>query len=168
MGEKKRKQQFNLVFSGEEKEKFAAEVERIFSRLKNKKPFSLGLTDVYWTLEVDVEWIVFDREDRKLTPSEVEFMLGVLASHQTPNVKETNISLYNNEFEDESAEVWKWLPKLNNLTYLNFGRNDLSVISPLVCDLIHLQHLHLNENNVSAQGVVIVCELLKVCCSIVP
>jgi len=55
------------------------------------------------------------------------------------------------------------MSKLNNLTYLNLGANELSVVPPLVCNLIHLQELYLSWNEISAEGVVGVCELLKVC-----
>ena len=62
---------------------------------------------------------------------------------------------------DISDEVWKLRSKF---TYLNLGGNKLKVISPLVCDLVHLQHLQLNRNKISEEGDV---ELLKVRCSVV-
>ena len=99
--------------------------------------------------------------------SEVELVLSVLTSRQTPNVTETKLSIWNNQLGDISAEVWKLCSKLNNLTHLNIGWNKLRVISPLVCDLVHLQQLRLNWDPISAEGVVVVCELLKVCCSVV-
>ena len=95
--------------------------------------------------------------------SQVESALRVLASRQTPNVRETKLNLRGNELGDISAEVWKLCSKLNNLTHLDIGGNKLKVVSPLVCDLVHLQHLDLGDNRISAEGVVGVCELLKVC-----
>jgi len=150
------------------KEKFVGEVEKIFSSLKEHEPFSLGVNMGYLgsPLSVDVEWKMIPFPGPHWSLSQVEFVLSVLTSRQSPNVKETQLSFYNNEFGDISAEVWKLLSKLHNLTHLSLRFNKLSVVSPLIGDLIHLQELYLVWNNISAEGVVGVCELLKVCCSV--
>jgi len=116
---------------------------------------------------VDIDWRIAPPGVRPWSLSEVELVLSVLASRQTPNVTETKLDLWGNQLGGISAEVWKLFSKLNNLTYLDIGFNCLRVISPLVCDLVHLQQLQLHGNGISAEGVVGVCELLKVCCSIV-
>lgn len=59
--------------------------------------------------------------------------------------------------------MWKLFSKLHNLTRLHLEGNKLKEISPLIGDLVHLQHLHLGRNSLSAEGVVGVGELLKVC-----
>ena len=143
------------------KEEFVEEVEKIFTSLESRNPFSLGVSMGYGWFEVDVQWKI-TLYGRYWSLSEVELVLSVLTSRQTPNVTETKLGLWNNDLGDISAEVWKLCSKLNNLTYLDIGSNNLSVISPLVCDLVHLQQLLLYENNISAEGVVGVCELLKV------
>jgi len=117
------------------KEGFVAEVEEIFSSPKDRKPLSLGITmghglSTFSSLEVDVK-LIFPPANRPWSLAEVEFVLGVLASRQTPNVKETKLSFYADELGDISAEVWKLLSKLNNLTYLNIAWNKLRVVSPL-------------------------------------
>jgi len=142
------------------------EVEKIFSSLKDHKPFSLGVDmgadDIP---SVDVKWrISIHRFNHQL--STIEFRLNVLISHQLPNVTETRFSFHGCNLSRIPTELWRLLSKFNNLTYLNIGFNTLRVVSPLVCDLIHLQELHLEAISISAEGVVGVCELLKVCCSI--
>ena len=168
MAEKK-KEEIKSVFTTEEE--FVKEVEKIFTSLKNRNPFSLGVNMGYWewsSSEVDIQWrIVHPPDGRRWSLSEVELVLSVLASRQTPNVTETKLDLDGNELGDISAEVWKLCSKLNNLTYLNVGDNKLRIISPLVCYLVHLQQLHSYGNIISVEGVVVVCELLKVCCSVV-
>jgi len=167
MTEQKRNEEFELKFIS--KEEFVAEVEKVFSSLKEHQPFSLGVEMGYPCKEmgVEVEWrITSPDEARQWSLAEVEFMLGVVVSRQTPNVRETKLDFCTCKLGDISAEVWKLLSKLNNLTHLNLGDNNLSVVSPLVGDLIHLRILHLHGNRISPEGVVGVCELLKVCCSI--
>jgi len=147
------------------KEKFVDEVEKTFSSLKgDDAPFALGVNlSSLLPLEVDVNWRIRPHGDRHWSLSEVEFVLDVVASRQTPNVKETKLSLYGNQLGDIPDGVWKLMSKLHNLTHLDIGLNELSVVSPLVGDLIHLQQLDLCRNKMSAEGVVVVCELLKVC-----
>ena len=146
-------------------EEFVKEVEKVFTSLKDRHPFSLAIDMGYYTslMEADVNWRIAPAVGGDTwSLSQVESALRVLASRQTPNVRETLLNISYNGLGDISAEVWKLLSKFNNLTYLNLALNKLSVISPLVCDLTHLQYLHLNHNNISAEGVVGVCELLKV------
>ena len=164
--EQEESKQFESVLNS--KEQFVGEVEWTFWSLKDRKPFSLGVDMGHFSsMEVDVHWNITPPGDRhRWSLSEVEFMLSVLASRQTPNVKETKLSLSDNSLDDVSAEVWKLMSKLNNLTYLNLEWNKLRAVSPLLGDLIHLQQLKLGWNKLSAEGVVGVCELLKVCCSI--
>ena len=148
-------------------EEFVKEVEKVFTSLKDRHPFSLGVDmGGYegWSAEVDIHWrIVPPLRGHSWSLSQVESALRVLTSRQTPNVRETKLDISDNELENVSAEVWKLISKLNNFTYLDIADNKLSVISPLVCDLTHLQQLNLNFNNISAEGVDGVCELLKVC-----
>ena len=151
-------------------EEFVEEVEKIFTSLKDRNPFSLGIYMGYDELsfmEGDIYWRIFPPDGGRWSLSKVESALRVLASRQTPNVREAKLYLYDNELGDISAEVWKLCSKLNNLTCLNIGDNKLKVVSSLVCDLTHLQHLNLYRNKISAEGVVVVCELLKVCSLIV-
>ena len=151
------------------KEEFVKEAERVFTSLKSRNPFSLGVDMGHYlgSLVVDVQWRINPSDGCDWSLSEVELVLSVLASRQTPNVTETQLDLRSNKFGDISAEVWNLCSKLNNLIYLDLGYNKMRVISPLVCDLVHLQQLHLDMNPISAEGVVGLCELLKVCCSIV-
>jgi len=166
---KKGKMWLQSVFST--KEQFVGEVEKIFSSLKDHQPYSLGVDMSHYAtvFEVDVRWRISPEhapEDfRHCSSSEVEFILGVVASRQPPNVKETKLSLWSNRLGDISDELWTLMSKLNNLTHLHIGSNNLRAVSPLLGDLIHLQRLDLGGNYISDEGVVGVCELLKVCCS---
>lgn len=159
----KEKKKIESAFRTEEE--FVKEVEKIFTSLKGHDPFSLevNMGSYGLELEVDIEWKIALPDGRQWSLSQVESALRVLASRQTPNVRETHLNIGDNNLGDISAEVWRLFPKLNNLSYLDIGLNKLSVVSPLVCDLTHLQHLNLNGNHISAEGVVGVCELLKVC-----
>jgi len=161
MEEQKEKKEFKSEFNS--REEFVAEAAKVISSLKDDEPFSLGVDmGISCVLQVDVEWIIsFPDYSYEWTPFDVEFILSVLASRQTPNVKEIQLGLYHNELSDSSAEVWSLLSKFNNLTYLDIGRNGLSDIPSSVCNLIHLRELRLSRSKIS-DGF---CELLKVCCS---
>ena len=157
--EKKREKEIETEFRTEEE--FVKEVEKIFTSLKDRNPFSLAIDmgDYESLMEVDVQWRIFPPlvgGRRRWSLSQVASALRVLASRQTPNVRETLLIISYNYLGDISAEVWKLCSKLNNLTYLHIGINKLRVISPLVCVLVHLQQLQLNDNNISAEGVVVV------------
>ena len=171
MAEQKKEVWLRSVFTT--KEEFVKEVEKVFTSLKSRNPFLLGVNmrfDRYsrdLTIDADIQWRIDPPVSRPWSLPELELVLSVLASRQTPNVTETHLNFEGNNLGDISAEVWKLCSKFNNLTYLHIGSNKLSVISPLVCDLVHLQQLHLVWNKISAEGVVGVCELLKVCCSVV-
>ena len=159
---KKKKEEIKSVFTT--KEEFVKEVEKIFTSLKNRNPFSLAVEMGYGSsLNADIQWIITLPDDGRWSLSEVELVLSVLTSRQTPNVTETQLHLHGNELGDIPAEMWKLFSKLNNLTHLDIGFDKLRFISPLVYDLVHLQQLHLMGNRISVEGVVGVCELLKVC-----
>ena len=121
--QKGKKELIHSVFST--KEEFVVEVEKIFSSLKDSPPFSLGVDmGRHWRpIQVDVEWRITtsDSDRHRWSLSEVEFVLSVVVSRQTPNVKEIRINVVAERFGDISAEVWKLLSKLNNLTHLNLG-----------------------------------------------
>jgi len=161
--QKKEEKKFQTYFST--KEKFVGEVEKFFRSLKDHQPFSLevNMAPLGASFEGDVRWRITSPHGCRWSIPEVEFMLDVVTSRQTPNVKETKVSLSDNSLGDISDQVCKLLSKLNNLTHLKLGGNELRVVPPLLGDLIHLQKLYLINNMISAEGVVGVCELLKVC-----
>ena len=94
MAEEKKKK-IKSKFTAEEE--FVKEAERVFTSLKDREPFSLGVDLRYESLSVDIHWRITPPKGRDFTASEVEFMLSVLVSRQTPNVTETQLSLYDNE-----------------------------------------------------------------------
>jgi len=169
--EKKTNEMVTIFTSAEE---FTRKVDEVISSLKSRQPFSLGLKltrNNNPNMSADVIWRLIPREDWTLWSfTELELALNVLVCRlQTAaNVVETQLnltySLLGNASDEEQARVWKLMSKLNNLTYLNISSNKLKVISPLVCDLIHLQHLGLSNNCITPEGMIGVCELLKVCC----
>jgi len=101
------------------KEEFVKEAERVFTSLKSRNPFSLGVDMGHYlgSLVVDVQWRITPRDGCDWSLSEMELVLSVLASRQTPNVTETQLNLYYNDLGDISAEVWKLCSKFENLTY---------------------------------------------------
>jgi len=157
-GQKGKKKEFASVFTSEEE--FVKEAEKVFRSLKDRNPFSFGVSMGHDNdpLEVDVQWRITPRHSRHWTRPQLEFILSVLASRQTRNVKETQLNLHDN-YLGSSAELF---PKLANLTYLNIGSHGLSVISPLIGELIHIRELNLGGSRMSTEGFAIVCELFKV------
>jgi len=173
--QKKKKKRKSIESEFTTEENFAKDAKTIFTLLEDQESFSLGVDlehpdQKVSSLEVvDLEWKIPppDHRGHRWRGYEVESVLSALVSRQTPNVKETKLSLYRIELGEcisrRSPELWKLLPKLNNLTYLNMGNNGLSDVSPLIRRLIHLQELDLSLNRISAEGVGSVCQLIKVC-----
>ena len=167
--------EFNSHFTT--KETFLKEADKVFWSLEDRKPFSLVVDmgdhsfddfgdDDSWDRKArsfrEVWWMLPPSFCRGWSSDELEFVLSVLVSHQTPNVKETQLNLRGNRI-DISAATWKSISKLHNLTYLDVRFNELRVVPPLLADLLHLQHLNLGWNKISAGEAV--CDLLKVSCS---
>ena len=165
--EKKKKEQIKSEFTT--KRKFWDEAEKIFTSLKSRNPFSLGVDVGHRrSLDVDVYWYIsLPDVGKHCSPDHLEFVLRVLVCYQTSNVVETQLNLYGNCLYDIPAKMWKLFSKFNNVTYLNLGDNRMKVISTSICDFVHLQYLNLSWSELSEEGVVGVCELLKVCCPIV-
>jgi len=157
-------------FSSEEK--FVVEAERLFSSLRGCQSVSLGV-DMrdhrechHPVLEsMDVRWRIDPAGVRHVwSSSEVEIILGVVASRKTPNVKETQLCMDAHDFKQLSAGGWELMSKHNIISYVDFVGYYLSGDSTWLRQLIHVQNLN-GGSSVSREGVVEICELLKVSCS---
>ena len=80
--------------------------------------------------------------------------------HPNPNFF-FQLDLGGNDLKRIGEDVLSLLSKLNT-TWLGLGNNELTEISPLLCDLMKLEELNLDYNPLSAEGVVVVSKFLQV------
>ena len=71
------------------------------------------------------------------------------------------LDLGNNNLTDDFTKDENFI-QLGKLKKLNLSDNELTEISPLLCDLMKLEELDLNSNPLSTEGVVVVSKFLQV------
>jgi len=160
-------------FSSEEK--FVVEAERVFSSLRGCQSVSLGVDMRYDKSNsppvldsMKVRWRISPAGGHRLwSSSEVEIILGVVASHKTPNVKETQLCIEPHGFLQLSAGGWELMSKHNIVSCVDFVGYYLSRDSTWLRQLIHVQKLK-GGRSITPEGALGICELLKVsrcfCC----
>jgi len=114
-------------------------------QLKEDEPF---VVDIRWWRRNLRHTAQYVKGDWKLEPS-LDVLVRTLP--RRPNCQ-TQLSIGNEALEDISAVSWRLISELNNLTHFTIGHSDSTYNFCWV--------------SIASEGVVGVCELLKVCCSI--